>query len=533
MRLLILTVLLTVSLSVSAQITPNSQWTWISGDSTANQNGVYGILGTADPANKPGGRNGSLSWTDGAGNFWMFGGFGLDVRGSGQPYLNDLWEYNPPSNQWTWMNGDSLNGVQGIYGTQGVAAATNFPGGRAQGVSWIDAAGNLWLFGGYGYDDGTLGYADELNDLWKYDPSINQWTWMKGNSIAAQNGIYGIKGTAAAANTPGGRQGAVSWIDGSGNLWLYGGVGYDNIANFDDLNDLWKYDPTINQWTWVNGDSTVTKFGVYGTQGIADVANKPGGRDASVSWIDGTGNLWLFGGEGYTASAYGNLNDLWEYNPASDQWTWMKGDNTQNQVGVYGTQGVAANTNNPGARWGSISWTYANTLWLFGGDNTSGGSDATLNDLWQYNTSTNQWTWIKGDNTTNQVGIYGTLGSAGLPNKPGSRQGSVSWIDGAGNLWLSSGQGYPAKDTAGYLNDIWTLSKNGFVWIGVTSTDWTVGSNWSGGVVPGPTDDAIVPGGTPWSAEILNGVNTSCRSVQIITGAQVTVKPNGQLNIMH
>ncbi len=35
--------------------------------------------------------------------------------------------------------------------------------------SWIDSSGNLWLFGGYGYDStGTVG---KLNDLWQYSPT--------------------------------------------------------------------------------------------------------------------------------------------------------------------------------------------------------------------------------------------------------------------------------------------------------------------------------------------------------------------------
>ena len=39
----------------------------------------------------------------------------------------------------------------------------------------------------------------------------------------------------------------------------------------------------------------------------------------AVSWVDGTGNLWLFGG-------IGGLNDLWEYNPATNLWAWISGD---------------------------------------------------------------------------------------------------------------------------------------------------------------------------------------------------------------
>ena len=41
---------------------------------------------------------------------------------------------------------------------------------------------------------------------------------------------------------PGGRRGAASWTDGSGALWLFGGLGYPALGISDRLNDLWKYD---------------------------------------------------------------------------------------------------------------------------------------------------------------------------------------------------------------------------------------------------------------------------------------------------
>jgi hypothetical protein len=60
------------------------------------------------------------------------------------------------------------NGQSGVYGTLGTAASPNLPGGRLGAASWIDASGNLWLFGGQGDDStGAQGY---LNDLWKYQP---------------------------------------------------------------------------------------------------------------------------------------------------------------------------------------------------------------------------------------------------------------------------------------------------------------------------------------------------------------------------
>jgi hypothetical protein len=57
-------------------------------------------------------------------------------------------------------------GQPGVYGTLGVPAAANVPGGRESAVSWIDSGGDLWLFGGGG---SALAQGD-LNDLWRYQP---------------------------------------------------------------------------------------------------------------------------------------------------------------------------------------------------------------------------------------------------------------------------------------------------------------------------------------------------------------------------
>jgi N-acetylneuraminic acid mutarotase len=115
-------------------------------------------------------------------------------------------------------------------------------------LSWSDASGNLWLFGGLGYDS-TSAFG-VLNDLWKFDPALGangEWAWMGGSnavgSNGGQSGVYGTLGTEASTNAPGGRDNAVSWSDASGNLWLFGGLGYDSTGIEGDLNDLWKYQP--------------------------------------------------------------------------------------------------------------------------------------------------------------------------------------------------------------------------------------------------------------------------------------------------
>lgn len=106
-----------------------------------------------------------MTWTDSSGNLWLFGGFGADSTGF-QGFFNDLWKYS--NGQWTWMSGSGLVGHAGTYGTKGTPSPGNLVGGRQGPVAWIDAQGNLWLFGGDGLDSG--GATGLLNDLWKYEP---------------------------------------------------------------------------------------------------------------------------------------------------------------------------------------------------------------------------------------------------------------------------------------------------------------------------------------------------------------------------
>jgi N-acetylneuraminic acid mutarotase len=203
--------------------------------------------------------------------------------------LNDLWKYNPSTNEWTWISGDNTVNQPGVYGTKRVPSTTNKPGARLGAISWTDAGGNLWLFGGGTGNVGSSG--SYLNDLWKYNLLTCEWTWVSGDNTVNQQGIYGTKGVAAPTNKPGGRRGAVSWIDAGGNLWLMAGYGYSTRDSDNNLNDLWKYNPSTGLWTWVSGDDTYLPKGEYGTKGIASTNNRPSGGHGAVSWIDAAGNL--------------------------------------------------------------------------------------------------------------------------------------------------------------------------------------------------------------------------------------------------
>jgi hypothetical protein len=421
------------SSTVGLQVIANAQH--------ANQRGVYPGPGIPASALVPGARWGTATWTDQAGNLWLFGGNGNNDSSTG--LLNDLWEFNasaylnqnPPilttyPGQWTFVSagGSRLINQQGIY-----SGGTKVPGARVNSVTWVDNAGNFWLFGGYGFDgSGNEGY---LNDLWEY--TGGSWAWVSGSNLTNQMGVYGTAGTAAAANIPGGRHEAVGWADANGNLWLFGGEGEDSIGTTNGiLNDLWMYSISNNQWTYVMGAVQVSSNQI-------GIANQTGvyGLQPSVGPPNTTG----------AASTCGLAVGLLD----------MNNNIICPPISAAGTF--------PGSRWGASGWTDAGgNFWLLGGwglDATATNGNGALNDMWVYtpNSTAGQpgtWTWVKGSNTGSDNGNYGSLlrpYDTYVGFMPGGRNNATHWVDGYGQLWLFGGEGYDSTSTTGngYLNDMW------------------------------------------------------------------------------
>jgi hypothetical protein len=195
------------------------------------------------------------------------------------------------------------------------------------------------------------------------------------------------------------------------------------------------FNPTTKAWTWESGGSTAGASGVYGTLRVATPNNVPRARFGAISWIDKNDNLWLFGGTSIVSTGAVYLNDLWEYNPTSKDWTWMNGSSTANASAVYGTLGVASSSTTPGAytqQAANPSWSDPKgDFWLYDGN------------VWAFNPTTDQWTWISESGT---AVIYGTKGTASTSNWPGGRSGAACWTDSSGNFWLFG---------SGYRNDLW------------------------------------------------------------------------------
>ena len=436
---LIFCVLISFPVLVKAQ---GGNWVWVNGSSNSNSAGVFGIQGTASPLNSPPASYEAVSWTDNQGNFWVFGGY----TGGGQ--LNDLWKYNPAANTWTWMKGLGATDDPGSFGVLGVPSITNNPSARAWGTaSWTDATGDLWLYGG-------RNGAGSLNDLWRYNIASNEWTWMGGTGQTAVAPVYGLLGVAQAGNNPGGRNECTSaWVDDAGNLWLFGGFAAD-LGLF--YNDVWKYNISSGLWTWVNGSSTPGSTGNYGSQGVPSASNEPSARATYINWKDQAGNFYIFGGFDGSLS----VSDVWKYSSVNNLWTWVAGDNYEDANGNYNQLCTNNGFTGPMARYenraAQTALCHGNAFYSFGG--AYGGFDETtyLNDLWVFNSITNNWILVSGSAATNSPGNYGNLGVTGVNNMPPARSGHCIWMDNNSNLWVFGG-------TAGFVNfynDIWKFVPN-------------------------------------------------------------------------
>lgn len=205
------------------------------------------------------------------------------------------------------------------------------------------------------------------------------WTWISGSNAGGFTGSFGTRGVESASNRPPARVGSsMVYHPETNSIYMgYGAVG-------SGLADFWRFNLTSNRWTWLAGSSTQNAFGVYGTRGVAASTTYPGTRYRSSMVIGDNGQIYIFGGSGFIGSwgkssvieclyltLLGYLNDLWQYNIATNWYTWLTGSNTLNNVGSYGTQSVEASSNVPGARhsMGVVYHSRTTSIYVYGGNN--------------------------------------------------------------------------------------------------------------------------------------------------------------------
>jgi gliding motility-associated-like protein len=414
----------------------SGNWVWLKGaDSTSF--GDYGTLGVSSPSNEPPFRYQAAYWSDLEGNFWVFGGSSL----------NDLWKYNPITNEWTWVHGPKLaTSPSAVYGTMGVPSVLNNPDNVGYGANcWTDSIGDLWLFSGY---SSTSTVSNDI--LWRYHIATDEWTWMKGTVTASYtNPIYGPKGLAGSTYTSGARQECKSaWVY-KNKLWLFGGL----IKGFIPKNDLWSYDIASNNWAWEAGSAVDYDLGSYGTKGVSSASNAPPSRYSYTRWQDPYNNFYLFAG----SNSYQDYNDVWKYDHSNKFWTWISGTNIVGDTGTNSSFCLPDVNSIPKSRYENTTAQTASictkSFWSFGG---FGKSSVTFyNDLWLFNTTNLEWTKVKGAYGSPPPFSYGTKGIVTASNLLPGRGGSCAWSDNNGCFYIFGGMGRNISGGTDIYNDLW------------------------------------------------------------------------------
>ena len=432
-------------------------WTWMGGNKTTNNSGRYGSKGIPSVNNLPGARQNAVAWTDSQGNFWLFSGLGMvakqdkkdDEKPGGDDDKNNNGGNKDDDNEDDDdEKNDDKNKDDKDNNGRGNKDDDKDNEGKKDDKDDKDNNGR-----GNKGDDSELESSSEglLNDLWMYSPASREWTWVGGSDKANHKGEYGIRTEASASNIPGSRTMATGWKDSNGNFWLFGGRGYSSGSAISDLNDVWLFTPSSKKWTWMKGSKTHNADAHYGEKGVLNDGNTPSGRCGSASWMDKSGNLWLYGG-GTRSEFY---SDLWKYNPQANQWVWVSGSKTPDHAPVFKSKGIADRDGSPGARMMTSGWAdAAGNFWLFGGNGYGKHTGTShINNVWKYDVSRNEWTFVTGEIAVGADAVYGNKGELGNANTPAGVSNYARWKDNQGNFWIFGGQ-----SPAGFSNQTWKFA---------------------------------------------------------------------------
>lgn len=384
------------------------------------------------------------------------------------------------------------------------SSTPQYPGSRAETASWRDIYGNVWTFGGFGYDGKTTRTPRVLNDLWLWNATTKVWTVVRqehgdkgkvrlmpqARHGAAACGVTGIMfilfgGMELQGNTlydtwiynikssrwlplyihssrqrvkvthPPRRSHAATWCT-KDSLVVFGGQ--DGISGHL-LNDMWML--SLRKLTWVQTLDTSIFHG-------APVDHLfPVPRSGATTWAGSDESLYLFGGNKNPKQLQGHLfhaathladtaallADLWLFSLHNTSWTLihtglpLKPD-VHNDVGVMEF---------PGQRQHSTSWDDEdNNLWLFGGEGIRDifadmPRSQLLSDLWVYNVTLRQWVCCR--RGTSYGDTYSHRGQRQTVSPTGRREATVWQYNNI--VYITGGFGYDGRHKLAYLNDMW------------------------------------------------------------------------------
>lgn len=259
----------------------------------------------------------------------------------------------------------------------------------------------------------TLPFRIDFLDggFWSFDVVSAWWSTIHISNLQK----FGVQGVPSNSTFPGFKYFHACVISSFDNqFYLFGGSDSGTILITLMIlitvneNNIWRFNFTLQQWTFLKGNLLLgTSVGL----GVESPLNFPTGRwEHTMNAMSSSNSIVVFGGRSDTI---GSLNDLWRYNVTSNNWCLLRGNiSTSNQPAVYGTAGVASAANIPAGVYHHCAAFLPGTdlLYVFGGYRS-----AFLNELWIFNCSSAQWTFVSSSAT---AGVYTNGGQY-----PGARSG--------------------------------------------------------------------------------------------------------------
>lgn len=416
-----------------------NEWTWMSGYLTSDAVWIYprplptplSVKGTPWVLGsniKPSVREHPAGGIANNNEIYVYGGASLEYE-----FSSDFWVYDISQQKWAFI---SDFGWEAVFDNIGVESSIAHPGGRNRMASSIDKNGNIWLFGGL-YKNNYTNEISAQSDLWRYNPKTKKFTYFGDatNSLSKPDARYRVR----------------AWFDDNNNFWMYGGA-IDNSTSTYSYNDLWKYNTTTNEWTFISGNKNTTYCkdcpnGVYPTtSGTSGVQYFPRARSDYAYWKDNSGNIWIYGGyaESHGADEFG---DLWKFNPINSEWTLISGGDILNPPKT---------ATNPGSRNAPYCWVgNDDKLYMSGGQRQYWYF---LRDTWCINTTNGNWELIKNDSLPNEAPISAGYRIESTSNLPGSSVNILNHLTTGSHTYMFSGYGTGSNNLNGFTGAMWRYS---------------------------------------------------------------------------
>jgi hypothetical protein len=292
-------------------------------------------------------------------------------------------------------------------------------------------SGILVLFGGQFL-------SESLGDLWHYSISHKQWARLD------------------VVNGPSPRHSFVFTEVNSTHALLFSGTNADepiqpegdgipgtNAAN----NELWLYNLLDNSWRLMRGAGN-DAVGNISSVGAFDPLNEPGARfGASGDYTHGL--FWMFGGQSANQNNGGlfyRQNDLWSYDIARNQWSFVQGDESYEQANyqAYTADPVLYVLHDyESAHAGGLFYhtlmasDRTNELWIVGGLQPNG---AATTNIWRYSVANKTWAYTQSFTEDNVQEPNKILFPSWYSPHPPVAYGSTLVLDSAGDfIWQIGG----------------------------------------------------------------------------------------------